>query len=77
MAPSIIGYNESLSNGKHYPLKAATNSGAAPPRSTPHPTSADVIQMEHEYGAHKLSIFFPVPAAGSLSTNPSKLPFAI
>jgi hypothetical protein len=61
MSPSIITYNsnENIANGKHYPVKmtamgsSTALDGAVTSAPTSHLSSADVIQMEHEYGAHK------------------------
>jgi ornithine--oxo-acid transaminase len=53
MSPAAIAHNgdNTVSNGKQNAMKAAN--GARTAETTPHLTSADVIRMEHEYGAHK------------------------
>jgi hypothetical protein len=53
MSPSAISPNELANNGltangKHQTLKNHTNGAAQG-----HLTTADVIQLEHQYGAHK------------------------
>jgi len=52
MSPAALA-NGASSNGKHQAVKPAS---AANPK--PHHTSADVIRMEHEYGAHN---YHPLP----------------
>jgi hypothetical protein len=48
MSPAAIAFNDAnaVSNGKHHAVKAAM-------KTTERLTSADVIRMEHQYGAHK------------------------
>jgi len=66
MSPSAIAHNDHTNgqgNGKTHTSKfnngaATSNIPAAAPKSSPissevHLTSGDVIQMEHQYGAHK------------------------
>ncbi|KAJ6578727.1 pyridoxal phosphate-dependent transferase [Mycena vulgaris] len=53
MSPTAIAYTPTNGNGKHQVTKA--KNGAAP---LPHLTSADVIRLEHEHGAHN---YHPLP----------------
>jgi hypothetical protein len=50
MSPAAIAHNgdNTVSNGKRSTVKAADGA-----KTTSRFTSAEVIQMEHEYGAHK------------------------
>jgi hypothetical protein len=51
MSPAAIAFNDANngSNGKHYVVKPAIK----PADTVQRLTSADVIRMEHDYGAHK------------------------
>lgn len=49
MAPTAITSHELSNNGKHQTVKSGRDTGNVPPKMT----SADVVHLEHEYGAHK------------------------
>ena len=51
MAPTAT--NTTAANGKHAAVKNGTSNGHARGHGNVHLSSADVIQLEHEYGAHK------------------------
>jgi hypothetical protein len=57
MAPSAtVSTTNGTSNGKHHDLKTTipkAKNGTSNGDSEPHLTSADVIRLEHEHGAHK------------------------
>ncbi|KAL4254699.1 class-III pyridoxal-phosphate-dependent aminotransferase family protein [Abortiporus biennis] len=54
MAPTAISANDAASNGKYHAQKTGRSAGNDQPKLT----SADVIQLEHQYGAHN---YHPLP----------------
>lgn len=52
MAPTATNTNSTTTNGKHEVVKNK-NGASAGSNGNVHLSSADVIQLEHEYGAHK------------------------
>ncbi|KAI0791039.1 pyridoxal phosphate-dependent transferase [Abortiporus biennis] len=54
MAPTAISANDAASNGKYHAEKTGRSAGNGQPKLT----SADVIQLEHQYGAHN---YHPLP----------------
>ena len=53
MAPAATATTAAAANGKHAALKNGANGANGHDHGNVHLSSADVIHLEHEYGAHK------------------------